>query len=149
MNKELQSEINPVKTELSLSVLNSKVKSRFHLYCLLSQKYKLPTFTSRAITSNYLKAYVMNPCQIFRMPRNEFHPPFIVTHHVNATEVWRVVCELLKKKKLPPLGLDEDKLPDFEWLVGVYFYLSPNDEHNLFPKAKKKENRISLTIDPE
>lgn len=135
--------------ELSLATLNSKVKSRFHLYCLLSQKYKLPTFTSRAITSNYLKAYVLNPCPIFRILRNEFHPPFVVTRHVSATEVWKAIEELLKKKKMPPLGLDDDKLPDFEWLIGVYFHLSPNDEYRLFPKTKKRESLVSVNLDPE
>ena len=136
-------------SEVTLALLNSKIKSRFHLYCLLSQKYKLPSFTSRAITTNYLKSYIMFPCPIFRILRNEFHPPFIVTKHINATDLWKNVEKLLRQKNKPPTGLDEDKLPDFEWLVGVYFHLSPNDELNLFPKIQKHENLVSRNIDPE
>ena len=135
--------------ELSLATLNSKVKSRFHLYCLLSRKFKLPTFSSRAITSNYLKAYVMNPSPIFRILRTDFHPPFVVTRHVSASEVMKTIEKLLTQKKMPQLGLDEDKLPDFEWLIGVYFFLSPNDEYNLFPRTKKKESLVQVNLDPE
>ena len=126
-------------TELSISALNSKVKSRFHLYCLLSQKYKLPTFTSRAITTNYLKAYVLTPCPIFRILRTDFHPPFVVTRHVNATEIWKHIFGLLNRMGLPPLGLDEEKLLDFEWLVGVYFYLSPQMNTTFSQKPKRKK----------
>ena len=50
---------------------------------------------------------------------------------------------------MPPLGLDDDKLPDFEWLIGVYFHLSPNDEYRLFPKTKKRESLVSVNLDPE
>lgn len=135
--------------EVSLSILNSKIKSRFHLYCILSKKYRLPDFTSRAITSSYLKAYLMNPCPVFRIPRNEFHPPFIVQRHVNAMEVLAAIEKELKKKNMSPTGLNEEKLPDFEWLIGVYFHLSPNDEYKIFPKTIKQENLVTRTIDKE
>lgn len=141
--------MSQIASQVPLATLNSKIKSRFHLYCLLSQKYKLPEFSSRAITANYLKSYMYYPCPIFRILRTEFHPPFIVTRHINATDLWRHVEELLKIKGERPTGLDEEKLPDFEWLVGVYFYLSPDDVYGLFPRTKKKENLVERTIDPE
>ena len=136
-------------SEVSLAFLNSKIKSRFHLYSLLSQKYKLPEFSSRAITAHYLKSYLEFPSPVFRILRKDYHPPFIVTKHINAVELWKAVERLLSAQALPPTGFDEDKLPDFEWLVGVYFHLSPNDEFKLFPRSKKNENEVSRTIDPE
>lgn len=142
--------MNPSNSqELSLSVINSRVKSRFHLYSLLSQIYQLPSFDSKAITSAYLKAYIMNPCPIFRIKRTEFHPPYIVTRHVTAQEILDGIEKLLKARKISATGLDKTKLPDVEWLLGVYFFLSPVDELRLFPKSIKPESEISFNVDPE
>lgn len=134
---------------LTIAQLNSKVKSRFHLYSILSQTYRLPAFTSKAITSNYLKAYLKSPCPIFRIRRNDFHPPFIVTKHVTGREILNTIEKILKDKKMPSTGLDAEKLPDLEWLLGVYFYLSPEDKHKLFPKSIKPEASTTLLVDPE
>ena len=136
-------------TELSIANINSKVKSRFHLYSILSQIYRLPCFTSKAITTTYLKAYLSCPCQIFRIKRSDFHPPFIVTKHCNAREILRAVEITLEARHLPPTGLDAEKLPDIEWLLGVYFFLIPQDEYRLFPKSIKPESTVALSIDPE
>lgn len=135
--------------QVPLSTLNSKIKSRFHLYCILSRKYKLPEFSSRAITSNYLKSYLLAPCPVFRIERTEFHPPFIIHRHVNATEVLNTIEKELKKKNFPPTGLDEEKLPDFDWLVGVYFHLSPKDDYQLFPRTIKQADTVTRTISEE
>jgi hypothetical protein len=135
--------------ELSIANINSKVKSRFHLYCILSQIYRLPSFTSKAITVTYLKAYLNSPCQIFRLKRKDFHPPFIVTKHCNAKEILRAIEMTLQLKQLPPIGLDAEKLPDIEWLLGIYFFLSPGDEYNLFPKSIKPETTVAISVDSE
>lgn len=139
----------PAGKTVTLSALNAKFKSRFDLYGFLSQKYKLPNYNSRAITTSYLKAYLKNPCPIFRITRDKFTPPFIITRHVNAAEVLAAIEKELKKQHLPPTGLNEQKLPDFEWLIGVYFHLSPNDDQKIFPKTIKQENLVTRTIDPE
>ena len=136
-------------TELSIANINSKVKSRFHLYSILSQIYRLPCFTSKAITTTYLKAYLSCPCQIFRIKRSDFHPPFIVTKHCNAREILRAIEITFEARHLPPTGLDAEKLPDIEWLLGVYFFHIPQDEYRLFPKSIKPESTVALSIDPE
>lgn len=141
--------MNQPPIEVSLAYLHSKVKSRLNLYEVLSQKYRLPAYTSRAITAPYLLAYCESPCRIFRITRKDFQPPYIVTKHVTAVELWKAIEGLLKAKNQLPLGLEEGKLPDFEWLVGVYFFLSQNDELKLFPKYKRNENMVTRVLDPE
>ena len=140
---------NPTTQILTLATVNSRVKSRFHLYGLLSQIYQLPAFDSKAISSNYLKAYIVTPCPIFRIKRVDYHPPFIVSKHVTAGEILETIERILRAKKLPPTGLDNDKLPDVEWLIGVYYYLCPQDDHKLFPKSIKPETEITVVVDPE
>ena len=140
---------NPITQNLTLATVNSRVKSRFHLYGLLSQIYQLPAFDSKAITSNYLKAYIVTPCPIFRIKRTNYHPPFIVSKHVTAGEILETIEKILRAKGLPPTGLDNDKVPDVEWLIGVYFHLCPKDDHKLFPKSIKPEAEITVAVDPE
>jgi hypothetical protein len=55
---------------------------------------------------------------------------------------------LLKKKKLPPLGLAYDRMPKISWLKDVYFYLSPDDELKLFPEYFKLEAEKQAELDP-
>ena len=96
---------------------------RFHLYGLLSQMHQLSAFDSKAIMSNYLKAYRVIPCLIFRIKRINHHPPFIVSKHETAGEILETIERIVRTKDLLPTGLDNDKVPDVEWLIGVYFYL--------------------------
>ena len=135
--------------ELSIANISSKIKSRFHLYSLLSQIYRLPCFTSKAITTTYIKAYLNFPCQIFRIKRTDFHPPFIVTKHCNSKEILTAIEEILAKNNFAPTGLDQDKMPDVEWLVGVYFFVTPSDQYQLFPKSIRPESTVGLALDPE
>lgn len=140
---------NPPKAEVPLATLSSLFKSRQHAYNFLSQIYILPEFESKAITKDYLISYFKDPCPIFRLARDQFHPHFIVTRHVTAAEILNVIEKELKKTNKRPTGLSEDKLPDFQWLVEVYFHLCPLDEHKLFPKTIKQEKITKRTIDPQ
>jgi hypothetical protein len=54
---------------------------------------------------------------------------------------------LLKKKKLPPLGLAYDRMPNISWLKDVYFCLSPNDELKLFLEHFKLEVEKQVELD--
>lgn len=134
---------------LPLAQLNSKVKSRHHLYSLLSRKYKLPAFTSKAINTAYLYACCVSPCPIFRIRNEDYHPHFVVTKHVNAKEILDTIEELLREKHLPVSGFDAERLPDLDWLINVYFFLSPKDERGLFPKSIKPASQVTLSIDSE
>jgi len=129
--------------------LNSKVKSRNHLYSLLSQKFKLPAFTSKAINAAYLHTCCLYPCPVFRIKNEGYHPHYIVTKHVNAKEILETIEELLKEKNLPPTGFDAEKLPDLDWLINVYFFLAPKDERRLFPKSIKPTSQVTVAIDSE
>ena len=119
------------------------------MYEKLSQLYKLPALNSKAITIEYLLYHCVEPCSIFRMPRDKFIPPYISTRHVTSLDILEKIEELLKSKNLPESGIDPEKLPDFEWIVGVYFYLDPNDKAGLFKKIIKHETEVVLTINPE
>jgi len=57
------------------------------------------------------------------VPKNENTVPFLML----------IVEDLLKAKKLPPLGMDITKPPDMDWIVNIYFILNPNDDLDLFP----------------
>ncbi len=69
--------------------------------------------------------------------------------HVNSQYILETIEVLLAQKKYPPTGFDEDHLPDLDWLIAVYFFLSPNDEKNLFPKSIKPEKSVLVDIDPK
>ena len=135
--------------EVPLNYLKDKLGKKKKSYAKLSQKFYLPAFNSKAVTVEYLKSYVLFPCPIFRITRDEFKPPFIIIKHINSIDLLENIEEILKSKNLPPTGTDQDKLPDFNWLVGVYFFLCLNDERKLFPKTIRPETKISIKIDPE
>ncbi len=135
--------------QVPLHFLKSKIGRKEDLYNKLSQLYWLPSFNSKAITNNYLKQYVLEPCSIFRLERKHYNPPHIPHKHVNCIQILEAIEGLLVQNKYPPTGFDEEHLPDLDWLIAVYFYLSPTDEKRLFPKSIKPENSILVNINPK
>jgi len=84
------------KKTISLSAVQRIFTSRFDTYQVISQVYKLPDFTSRAITSNYLKALINEPWSLFRIEVKDFHPRYIPTKHVTSIEIIQWIEELSK-----------------------------------------------------
>lgn len=130
--------------------VKSKIKTRKDLYVFISQIYRLPCFNSKAITVEYLQAYLKYPCPIFRIMRENFHPPYISAKHgLTGIDLLLEIEKLLEEKKQCPTGLDKAHIPDIEWLLGVYFFLSPNDELKLFPRSIRLDSQAKLIMDPE
>jgi len=136
-------------SQITLQNLKSKIKTKDHLYGFLSQIYRLPSLTCKGVTVNYLKAYLELSCPVFRIYRKDFHPPYVAVKHFTISEIFLHVEELLKMKKEKPTGMTLTNLPDMEWILGVYHFLSPSDEMNLFPRSVRPESQIQLKIDPE
>ena len=135
--------------EITLQNLKNKLKSKAQLYEFLSSMYQLPSFNSKAISPPYLKAYLISPIKVVRMLRNDYHPPYLEVKHFTVKDILSKIKELLQRQGKKPTGLTVQKPLDTEWLIGVYHFLSPNDEMNLFPKSIKPETQIHLKIDPE
>ena len=59
----------------------------------------------------------------------DFHPRYVPTKHVTSIEILQCIEELSKLKKITSdrIGCN---LPNIEWLIGMFFYLSPSDEKN-------------------
>ncbi len=137
------------KCQVELHFLKSKIGRKQDFYNKLSQLYWLPAINSKALTNHYLKQYIYVPCPVFRLERKNYCPPHIPHKHVNSQYILETIEVLLAQKKYPPTGFDEDHLPDLDWLIAVYFFLSPNDEKNLFPKSIKPEKSVLVDIDPK
>ena len=108
---------------ISLWEMKNKIKSREHFYALLSRIYRLPALSSKALSVDYMKQYLKEPCSIFRIKRSDFNPPYIPVKHVLAREMFEA--------------------------TGVYFFLTPTDDEKLFPKSIKIEHQIEVKMDPE
>jgi len=133
----------------SLQNIKNKIKSKKHLYEFISQVYQLPSLHCKANTIPYLKSYLSDPCPFFRILRTNFHPPYLSVKHFTVPELLSKVEQLLVRKGEKPTGMSSTKLPDMEWLLGVYHFLSPNDEMNMFPRSIKPESQVQLKLDPE
>jgi len=113
--------------------------SRYETYQIISEIYKLPDYSSKAISKSYLKVCLQKPCHIFRIDNKDFHAHFVVVKHITAQEILGIIETCLKSKGLLPTGLNSITLPNIEWLISVYFFfLFPNDEKNYLSKKNPR-----------
>ena len=127
------SDLPPKQLPVSLAKVKSLFPNRKESYKIISRIYRLPDYTSKAITKNYLKNLIIEPCPVFRIEHKDFHPPFVPSKHVTALEILEAIELLLKQKKYPPTGFDYLTLPDIPWLIGVYFFYHQKTKWGYFP----------------
>ena len=98
--------------QLSSKEAGLKVKSLSQLYNVLSQVYYLPERTSKFISKTYLPFYCFKVQGVFTLKKEE------VVHHnfrfrkYSSCELLNLLEDAVKKKQLPPTGLDAFSLPD-------------------------------------
>ena len=125
------------------------IKNKKHFYDLLAEAYYLPTYTSKAITKEYLFMYSMSPIPIYVAKKTE-----VVHHHYTdrkftSIELLEKLEELLKSKKLNPTGLNMLTLPDQEWLCNIILTIDPEDPYGLLQRKISEQNSFTLKVNEE
>lgn len=135
--------------QFQLSALNARIGSKLDLYNILSKKYHLPCYNSRALSKRYLSLYLANPCPIFRFEKVNAKPIFVISYKTSAGQLLIIIEKVLRERKLNPTGMTKECPPDLAWLTDLYFYLCPKDEFSLFGHILKSDKEPSLLINPE
>jgi hypothetical protein len=92
--------------------LSVKIKTKEHLYEVLSKIYYLPAFSSKAITKEYLTKYCLKQIPIFIVKRVDIiHHNFRVKKH-SSMDLLEILDGILKAQELPLSGCDIYTLPD-------------------------------------
>jgi hypothetical protein len=141
---------NEIKV-VPIKEINSRLGSKSDLYRKLAKRFYLPKIDSKATTIEYLQKYFLAGPPILKLERNAMQ--FIDLSHLkgqfNIEELMLRFDEYLKKKKLPPLGMEEGYTPDLEWIIRAIKHCDPHDELRLFVKGENIENSVTRTFDKE
>ena len=113
------------------------------LYQSLRERFYLPGVDSKGVTHAYLnkvdrrEVFVVGhqemarflaelaPCQLKRNP------------HCSRYEAFEKLKALLEERRLPPLGFDNDQIPDGPWIYSMLRFVDQENLSGLFTKALK------------
>ena len=114
--------------EISLSSLNKLLGSVQNFYmALVDQGWSLPKFNRNCITFQYLWNVFMGSC--FRIKRSELKKGFLFKK-ISKKELFETLNLVI-----PNLGFSNEKIPEKEWLIDVFFTIQP--ENDIFKKMKQ------------
>ena len=135
--------------QLSSKEAGLKVKSLSQLYNVLSQVYYLPERTSKSISKTYLLSYCFKVQGVFTLKKEE------VVHHnfcfrkYSSCELLNLLEDAVKKKQLPPTGLDAFSLPDQDWMRNALLHLDPLDPHGVLEGPPAAQHDFKIEVNPE
>ncbi len=135
-------------SKISFEELNLVFGSMREVYATLSQKYYLPSLTSKAITKKYLTLMMLSGTNILKVP------PTIKRHYIEykiATipEMHEKLEAFLIENNQPLTGLDALHLPDYHWIYDVCVWIDPINKIKLSRTNAAAKDSITRMIDQE
>ncbi len=127
---------------MNSETIEAKIKTKSHLYNILSRIYYLPAYSSKAITKDYLLKYTQKEIPIFYMKREGMSRHNFQVKKYNSSELLDMLDDLLKNGKKPSTGLSSLTIPDQEWLLNAILNVDPTDKFGLFDSVKDKRNEL-------
>jgi hypothetical protein len=136
---------------ITIKEINEKLGGKKDIYNKLNEKFYLPKLSSKGVTSEYLKKYIIAGNSILKLQRTEMDfsalPKF--PGKVNLDEIMVKFNEFLKSKSKPPLGFEEGYNPNVKWLIRAIRHCDPHDEMKLFEKKENVEDSLIRIVDKE
>jgi hypothetical protein len=133
-----------------ITSLNEILKSKKEIYDILSEKYFLPNYQSKAINKDYLKKYMIQGTAILKIERSTMKNVYIakMRQGLSINEILEKFDAFLHQKSLPPTGFTPGCNPDTEWLLKIIKLADPEDTMGIFSASLPFESTITRELDP-
>ncbi len=66
-----------------------------------------------------------------------------------SSDLFEILQSLIKTKKLKPLGIPGDKLPDKDWLCNAILYIDPQDTYELCKSKREEQFKYTIEVNEE
>jgi len=136
------------QTKASVEELNAILGGLSDAYGWLSQKYYLPSITSKAIRKEYLMKIMLANERVLRVPRT-ITRNYIEYRGNTIGEMLEKLEGFLRDEGHPPSGLTPLHLPDYNWLYDVCSWIDPTNKMRILKYTPPSKSTITRTINQE